>query len=59
MFEEFSGTKPVADAQNFDRGALAGYLGTRIEDFAGVAGDEISVAQFKGGQSNPTYKLNV
>ena len=59
MFEEFSGTKPVADTQSFDRGALAGYLGTRIEGFARVAGDDIVVAQFKGGQSNPTYKLTV
>ena len=53
MFEEFIGTKPVADKQKFDTGALAEYLRTRLEGFAGP----VTAEQFKGGQSNPTYKL--
>src|SRR5262245_54898715 len=54
MFEEFEGTKPVAEAQKFDAGALADYLKAHVEGFKG----EIAVAQFKGGQSNPTFKLS-
>ena len=53
MFEEFEGTKPVTDAQKFDTGVLADYLKAHVEGFRG----ELSVAQFKGGQSNPTFKL--
>ena len=53
MFEEFIGTKPVADKQKFDTGALAEYLKSRLEGFAGP----VTAEQFKGGQSNPTYKL--
>jgi len=53
MFEEFEGTKPVAEAQKFDAGALADYLKRHVEGYKG----ELSVAQFKGGQSNPTFKL--
>ena len=53
MFEEFMGTKPVPDKQKFDAGALAEYLKTRLEGFSGP----VTAEQFKGGQSNPTYKL--
>ena len=35
MFEEFIGTKPVADKQKFDTGALTEYLRTRLEGFTG------------------------
>jgi len=53
MFEEFMGTKPVADAQKFDTGALADYLKAHVDGFRG----ELQIAQFKGGQSNPTFKV--
>ncbi|HEY4370961.1 MAG TPA: phosphotransferase family protein [Burkholderiales bacterium] len=53
MFEEFEGTKPVAEAQKFDAGVLADYLKAHVEGFRG----DLTVAQFKGGQSNPTFKL--
>lgn len=53
MFEEFEGTKPVAEAQKFDAGALADYLKAYVDGFKG----DLAVAQFKGGQSNPTFKL--
>jgi aminoglycoside phosphotransferase (APT) family kinase protein len=51
--EHFTGTKPVADSHAFDFTALAAYLTREMPGFAGP----LSVEQFKGGQSNPTYKL--
>ena len=51
---QFEGTMAVADRQKFDVGALADYLKTRLPDFEG----ELRVEQFKGGQSNPTFKLS-
>ena len=51
--DSFSGTKPVAHQHAFDVGALKAYLGERHAGFAG----ELRVEQFKGGQSNPTFKL--
>lgn len=51
--ELFTGTKPVAENQKFDVGALANYLRGHIDGFAG----DMAIEQFKGGQSNPTFKL--
>ncbi len=51
--DAFSGTKPVADQHAFDVGALQAYLRERHAGFA----DGLRVEQFKGGQSNPTFKL--
>ncbi len=51
--ENYSGTKPVADQHAFDTAALQAYLQDRLPGFAGP----LTVEQFKGGQSNPTYKL--
>lgn len=53
MYEEFMGTKPVAERQKFDTGAMQEYMRRHIDGFSG----ELSVEQFKGGQSNPTFKL--
>jgi aminoglycoside phosphotransferase (APT) family kinase protein len=53
MYEEFIGTQPVADRQKFDVAALAAYLAQQVDGFAGP----LTVEQFKGGQSNPTFKL--
>jgi aminoglycoside phosphotransferase (APT) family kinase protein len=50
---EFSGTRDVRDAHRFDEAALADYLEKHIPDFE----PPMAVEQFKGGQSNPTYKL--
>jgi aminoglycoside phosphotransferase (APT) family kinase protein len=47
----FSGTKEVAERLRFDVGALESYLRAHVPGFAGP----ITVSQFKGGQSNPTY----
>ncbi|PWF47709.1 phosphotransferase [Massilia glaciei] len=54
MFEEMMGTKPVSERQKFDVDALAAYL---QEHVPGYPGGPLSVEQFKGGQSNPTFKL--
>ena len=51
--DEFVGTRPVADAHKFDVDALARYLDKRLPDFRAP----LVVQQFRGGQSNPTYKL--
>jgi aminoglycoside phosphotransferase (APT) family kinase protein len=50
----FSGTKDVADALRFDTARLESYLTDRLPGFAGP----LTVRQFKGGQSNPTYLLD-
>src|SRR6266853_2086519 len=49
----FSGTKDVATALAFDTARLADYLLAHLPGFAGP----LSVRQFKGGQSNPTYLI--
>ncbi len=51
--EQFSGTKQVAESHRFDETALYDYLAAHIDGFAGP----MQVEEFKGGQSNPTYKL--
>lgn len=48
-----SGTTAVRAGFAFDEEALAEWMQSQIADFAGP----IRVEQFKGGQSNPTYKL--
>lgn len=48
-----SGTAPVRTAHRFDEAALERWMGANVEGFAGP----LTVEQFKGGQSNPTYKL--
>jgi aminoglycoside phosphotransferase (APT) family kinase protein len=47
MFEQFIGTKPVEERHRIDVAALEKFLGFSIS----------RVEQFKGGQSNPTYRL--
>ena len=49
----FSGTKDVAAPLRFDTAALAAYLAAHAPGFAGP----LTVRQFRGGQSNPTYLL--
>ena len=51
--DSFSGTKPVVDALAFDEAALAEWMQAHVGGFSGP----LTVEQFKGGQSNPTYKL--
>jgi aminoglycoside phosphotransferase (APT) family kinase protein len=56
MFEEFMGTKAVSERHRFDTAALDTYLRQHVE---GYPQGELSVEQFKGGQSNPTFKLSI
>ena len=51
--ETYVGTTEVRAQHRFDAGALVAYLADRIPGFAGP----IIVEQFKGGQSNPTYRI--
>ena len=51
--EQNTGTRPVADSHRFDIDALQAFLSKNLDGFEGPLG----VEQFKGGQSNPTYKL--
>jgi aminoglycoside phosphotransferase (APT) family kinase protein len=51
--EANTGTKPVAESHAFDIGTLQSYLEAQLDGFKGP----LTVEQFKGGQSNPTYKL--
>ncbi len=43
----------VRDAHRFDEGALAAYLREHVDGFEG----DLTVRQFEGGQSNPTFQL--
>jgi aminoglycoside phosphotransferase (APT) family kinase protein len=52
--QQYTGTRPVSAAHAFDVAALQAWLEKNLEGFAGP----LSVEAFKGGQSNPTYKLN-
>jgi aminoglycoside phosphotransferase (APT) family kinase protein len=51
--QNFTGTRPVSDQHAFDIAALERWLTPRLDGFAGP----LTVEMFKGGQSNPTYKL--
>jgi aminoglycoside phosphotransferase (APT) family kinase protein len=51
--EHFTGTKPVSEQHAFDVAALQAHLERHLPGFNGP----LTVEQFKGGQSNPTYKL--
>ena len=53
--DEFVGTRPIAAAHAFDVPALEGYLRDRLPGWHGA----IQVEQFRGGQSNPTYRLTM
>ena len=48
------GTDTVLDKHRFDVGAFERYLTPRVPDFTGP----VSVWQFRGGQSNPTYYVH-
>src|SRR5260370_37812361 len=49
----FSGTKEVSTVLALDAARLEAFLASRLRDFA----PPLTVHQFKGGQSNPTYLL--
>ncbi len=51
--QNFTGTRPVAAQHAVDPAALQAWLEDHVPGFAGP----LSIEMFKGGQSNPTYKL--
>ncbi|MEO0465171.1 MAG: phosphotransferase family protein [Pseudomonadota bacterium] len=51
--ELFTGTQAVADAHKFDEAPLLEWMQANVEGFEGP----LTVQEFKGGQSNPTYQL--
>jgi aminoglycoside phosphotransferase (APT) family kinase protein len=53
MYEEFMGTMPVSERQQFDLHALQEYMREHVDGYSG----QLAIEQFKGGQSNPTFKL--
>lgn len=52
-YTHFIGTREVGDKHQFDVGALGSWLAGHLDGFEGP----LTVEMFKGGQSNPTYKL--
>ena len=52
-FEHYIGTRAVSEQHLFDTVALQSWLHGHLEGFDGP----LTVEMFKGGQSNPTYKL--
>jgi aminoglycoside phosphotransferase (APT) family kinase protein len=53
-FTEFSGTRPVAPGHAFDHSALGTFMCDHVDGFSG----ELTLEQFKGGQSNPTFRVS-
>lgn len=53
LTEANTGTTAVREGYDFDQQPLARWMAENVEGFSGP----LSVEQFKGGQSNPTYKL--
>jgi aminoglycoside phosphotransferase (APT) family kinase protein len=52
--EANTGTREVSERLRFDVAALEGWMADRVDGFRGP----LTVSQFKGGQSNPTYRLD-
>ena len=52
--EANSGTREVTERLRFDEAALERWLASHVEGFSGP----LTVSQFKGGQSNPTYRID-
>jgi aminoglycoside phosphotransferase (APT) family kinase protein len=51
--QAFSGIKDAVPALRLDIARLESYLAAQVEGFAGP----LTIKQFKGGQSNPTYLM--
>ncbi len=51
--KEMVGTVDVPEGDKLDEAALTAWFEANVEDFAGP----LTLSKFKGGQSNPTYKV--
>src|SRR5882757_4979593 len=52
--DEYAGVKTVEERHRIDEASLDRWMRRNIDGYLG----ELTVHQFKGGQSNPTYQLN-
>ncbi|ACC71165.1 phosphotransferase [Paraburkholderia phymatum] len=52
-YTAFEGTRPVSERQRIDIEALSAWLAQHVDGYAGP----LTLEQFAGGQSNPTFKL--
>ena len=52
--KHMSGTEPVAEKDRLDEAALGEWMAANVAGFAGP----LTLSKFKGGQSNPTYRLD-
>ena len=52
--EANTGTRAVSERLRFDEASLSRWLAENVEGFR----EPITVSQFKGGQSNPTYRID-
>ncbi|MEP3226081.1 MAG: phosphotransferase family protein [Parasphingorhabdus sp.] len=51
--EDMTGTMAVPDKDKLDEESLAAWMEANVEGFTGP----MNISKFKGGQSNPTYKI--
>src|SRR5258708_22639012 len=51
--EEYAGVKPIEERHRINEAGLDRWMRQNIEDYLGP----LNTLQFKGGQSNPTYRL--
>jgi aminoglycoside phosphotransferase (APT) family kinase protein len=54
--DTFGGTMPVAERQRFDGARLQAWMRAHVAEFDD-GGRPIEIEQFKGGQSNPTFRI--
>ena len=51
---QFAGTQDVLEKHRINVGNLQDYMSRHVDGFSG----DIKLSQFKGGQSNPTYRID-
>ena len=54
LASQFAGTQDVLEKHRFNVGNLQDYMFRHVDGFSG----DIALSQFKGGQSNPTYRID-
>jgi len=54
LASQFAGTQDVLEKHRFNVGNLQDYMFRHVDGFSG----DITLSQFKGGQSNPTYRID-
>lgn len=52
--EDMTGTMEVPEKDKLDEASLARWMEDNVEGYAGP----LTLTKFKGGQSNPTYKID-